>query len=134
MRISSPNSISRIFAPGKIQKSYLLQVHFESLFRQFDSRAAFHYLRSFRRVRVDFDGHTAASKAKASVDGRRMGDNDVHCYLLQVNTNTVEPDNALDSVFRFSIHFFLLFSVFLAIYLRESLLLRLPNFQRRSLL
>lgn len=37
----------------------------EGLFRAFDPSATFHYLRSFRRARVDFASHSAASKARA---------------------------------------------------------------------
>ena len=55
------------------------------MFREYEPNATFHYLRSFRRVRVDFEAHLAASSAKLSLDGTPMENNNViHCYFLQV--------------------------------------------------
>ena len=57
---------------------------FEAAFREFESGAMFHYLRSFRRIRVDFDSHLSASNAKANMDGTPFGDSIIHCYFIQV--------------------------------------------------
>ena len=54
------------------------------MFREYEPNATFHYLRSFRRVRVDFEAHLAASRAKLSMDGTPFGQNVIHCYFLQV--------------------------------------------------
>lgn len=54
------------------------------MFKEYEPNATFHYLRSFRRVRVDFEAHLAASSAKLSLDGTPMGNNVIHCYFLQV--------------------------------------------------
>ena len=62
------------------------QANFEAMFREYESNATFHYLRSFRRVRVDFEAHLAASRAKLELDGTPLGDNVIHCYFLQVST------------------------------------------------
>ena len=61
------------------------QANFEAMFREYESNATFHYLRSFRRVRVDFEAHLAASRAKLELDGTPLGDNVIHCYFLQVS-------------------------------------------------
>ena len=61
------------------------QANFEAMFREYEPNATFHYLRSFRRVRVDFEAHLAASRAKLSMDGTPLGNNVIHCYFLQVN-------------------------------------------------
>ena len=55
------------------------------MFREYELNATFHYLRSFRRVRVDFEAHFAASSAKLSLNGTPLGDNVIQCYFLQVS-------------------------------------------------
>ena len=65
------------------------QAKFECLFREFEPCAAFHYLRSFRRIRVDFDSHLSASKAKISMDNTPFGDTVINCYFVQVNAALV---------------------------------------------
>jgi len=57
---------------------------FESLFQDVETPLAFHYLRSFRRVRVDFASNLAAARAKDSLDMTPVGDNIIHCYFIQV--------------------------------------------------
>ena len=64
---------------------FFFQANFEAMFREYESNATFHYLRSFRRVRVDFEAHLAASRAKLELDGTPLGDNVIHCYFLQVS-------------------------------------------------
>jgi len=57
---------------------------FECIFREFEACAAFHYLRSFRRIRVDFESHLSASKAKVSMDNTPFGETVINCYFVQV--------------------------------------------------
>merc|ERR1712062_885474 len=61
-----------------------IKANFEAMFREYEPNATFHYLRSFRRVRVDFEAHLAASRAKLSMDGTPFGQNVIHCYFLQI--------------------------------------------------
>ena len=62
-----------------------LQATFEALFREFDPCAVFCYLRSFRRVRIDFNSHITAAAAKANLDGQAVADSVIHCYFVQVS-------------------------------------------------
>merc|ERR1711953_1028876 len=39
-----------------------IKANFEAMFREYEANATFHYLRSFRRVRVDCEAHLAASR------------------------------------------------------------------------
>jgi hypothetical protein len=61
-----------------------LQANFEQMFREFDRSCVFHYLRSFRRVRVDFETHVTAANAKLNLDGTPIADDIIHCYFIQV--------------------------------------------------
>lgn len=61
-----------------------IKSNFETMFREFEQSATFHYLRSFRRVRIDFSSHLCASSAKANLDNTPLGDNIIHCYFIQV--------------------------------------------------
>ena len=65
--------------------SIFLQAHFERMFRDFEVGAAFHYLPSFRRIRVDFASHLSASKAKQHMESTIIGENTIHCYFIQVS-------------------------------------------------
>ena len=55
------------------------------MFREFDPGCIFHYLRSFRRVRVDFETHGTAANAKLNLDGTPIGEDTIHCYFIQVS-------------------------------------------------
>lgn len=63
----------------------LLKAEFESRFLAFDSDIAFYYIRTFRRVRLDFSCGETAAAAKSSLDGLvgRSG-NTMHCFFLKV--------------------------------------------------
>lgn len=61
-----------------------IKANFEQMFREFESGCMFHYLRSFRRVRVDFESHLNAANAKLNLDGTPVGDNTIHCYFIQL--------------------------------------------------
>ena len=54
------------------------------MFRDFEVGATFHYLPSFRRIRVDFESHLSASNAKQHMDSTIIGENTIHCYFIQV--------------------------------------------------
>jgi hypothetical protein len=61
------------------------------MFREFETTAVFHYLRSFRRIRIDFVSHLTASKAKATMDNTPLGNNIIHCYFIQVECEARLP-------------------------------------------
>ena len=67
-----------------------MQAKFECIFREFEACAAFHYLRSFRRIRVDFESHLSASKAKVSMDNTPFGETVINCYFVQVRSSENE--------------------------------------------
>jgi len=72
-----------------------IKSNFETMFREYELNATFHYLRSFRRVRVDFEAHFAASSAKLSLNGTPLGDNVIQCYFLQILSPRTEEDSHL---------------------------------------
>jgi len=57
---------------------------FESQFLTYDSDIAFYYIRTFRRVRIDFTSHSAAAAAKSQLDAAVVGQNTMHCYWLRL--------------------------------------------------
>jgi len=57
---------------------------FEMMFQEVVPPVAFHYLRSFQRVRVDFTSNVAAGLVKNSLDLTLVRDQPIHCYFLQV--------------------------------------------------
>jgi len=97
---TSPNVVMRGLGPSaeeELPKSIIvtnvdtsvfenpqLKAHFERMFRDFEPGASFHYLPSFRRIRVDFESHLSASNAKQQMDSTILGDNTIHCYFIQV--------------------------------------------------
>ena len=72
------------------------------MFRDFEVGAAFHYLRSFRRIRVDFESPLSASNAKQHIDSTIIGENTIHCYFIQVSgvlgLFNIDAGNFLDNV------------------------------------
>jgi len=73
----------------------LAKEDFESRFLAYEADIAFYYIRTFRRVRVDFSCHAVAAKAKAKLDAALVGQNTVHCYWLRVSG----PGQGQDSLF-----------------------------------
>ena len=68
-----------------------LQMEFEKLFRTFDATATFHYLKSFRRARVDFSSPSITSKARIHLHQTPFGENVMNCFFGQppiLNKNT----------------------------------------------
>jgi len=62
----------------------LAKSEFESKFLVFEANAAFYYIRTFRRVRIDFTNHLVASAAKNKLDMGIVGNNTIHCYFIKV--------------------------------------------------
>jgi len=64
----------------------MAKADFESLFLAFDKTAAFYYIRTFRRVRIDFEGPDTAASAKTHLDMKVIGSspNPIHCYFFKV--------------------------------------------------
>jgi len=62
----------------------LVKSEFQSRFLAFEAGAAFYYIRTFRRVRVDFSTHLAAAAAKSQLDMGVVGNNTIHCYFIKV--------------------------------------------------
>lgn len=62
----------------------LVKSEFESRFLAFEAAAAFYYIRTFRRVRIDFTNHLVASAAKIQLDMGVVGNNTIHCYFIKV--------------------------------------------------
>ena len=63
----------------------LTKTSFETMFREYDCGASFHYLRCIRRIRVDFESHLTASVAKQKLDNTLVANNVIHCYFIQVS-------------------------------------------------
>lgn len=87
-----PKSIIVTNVDLSVFDSVEVKANFEAMFREYEPNATFHYLRSFRRVRVDFEAHPAASSAKLSLDGTPMGNNVIHCYFLQILSPCTDED------------------------------------------
>ena len=94
---SSPNNLNVSGEEDELPKSVIVtnvdmnvfddtqtKSNFEIMFREYDQSASFHYLRSFRRIRVDFESNLSATMAKQKLDNTLMGNNAIHCYLIQV--------------------------------------------------
>jgi len=69
------------------------KTEFEQLFQEVVPPLAFHYLRSFQRVRIDYTSNVAASMAKNSLDLTLVRDQPIHCYFIQV----LSPCNSEDT-------------------------------------
>lgn len=70
---------------------FLKQREFEALFRTFEETATFHYLKSFRRARVDFGSNETASRARVHLHQTPIGDSMMNCFFGQppvINKNT----------------------------------------------
>jgi len=62
----------------------LAKAEFESRFLVFDPDISFYYIRTFRRVRIDFSCRSLASAAKGSMDAAVVGGNTIHVYWLRI--------------------------------------------------
>ena len=71
----------------------MVKDNFESLFLAFDKSAAFYYIRTFRRVRIDFLSTTEATGAKNHLDQKIIGGSPIHCYFIKIYGPS-DPDEA----------------------------------------
>merc|ERR1711953_833093 len=62
----------------------MVKSEFEAEFLAFDKTAAFYYIRTFRRVRIDFSSTNQAAAARSSLDMKVLGVNPIHCYFIKV--------------------------------------------------
>jgi len=62
----------------------LVKSEFEAEFLAFDITAAFYYIRTFRRVRIDFSSTSQATSARSSLDMKVVGSCPIHCYFIKV--------------------------------------------------
>jgi len=70
----------------------LAKAEFESRFSVFDPDIIFYYIRTFRRVRIDFSCRSLAATAKTSMDAALVGGNTVHVYWLRMCTPSTGGD------------------------------------------
>nr|CAG4652239.1 EOG090X0FJX [Triops cancriformis] len=82
---SEPLSTSLIATnlPRAVFQDPSLKSDFENLFLGFDSTATFHYLKSFRRARVDFTSPTAAGSARIHLHQSVFAGSPVNVYFAQ---------------------------------------------------
>nr|CAG4636584.1 EOG090X0FJX [Eubosmina coregoni]SVE70117.1 EOG090X0FJX [Eubosmina coregoni] len=86
-----PTSLIVTNLPKALFAEQHLKTELEALFRTFDESATFHYLRSFRRARVDFSSNAIASKARLHLHHTPFGDSVMNCFFGQpplMNKNT----------------------------------------------
>nr|SVE75445.1 EOG090X0FJX [Daphnia dolichocephala] len=86
-----PTSLIVTNLPTELFFQQELKTELEALFRTFDESARFHYLRSFRRARVDFSSHGIATKARIHLHHTPFGDSIMNCFFGQpplVNKNS----------------------------------------------
>ncbi|XP_022652612.1 calcipressin-1-like isoform X1 [Varroa destructor] len=60
-----------------------LRERFEAIFQAYDADATFQYLKSFRRVRVNFTTPQRAAEARIRCHGLKFGENRLACYFTQ---------------------------------------------------
>nr|CAG4651399.1 EOG090X0FJX [Simocephalus serrulatus]SVE94556.1 EOG090X0FJX [Simocephalus serrulatus] len=86
-----PTSLIVTNLPQELFFQQELKTELEALFRTFDDTATFHYLRSFRRARVDFANNSIASKARVHLHHTPFGESVMNCFFGQapfVNKNS----------------------------------------------
>lgn len=68
----------------------------EDLFREFSSAASFHWLKSFRRLRVNYENAISAASARIQLHQYKINNSQINCYFAQPvtpvsNTNLKLP-------------------------------------------
>lgn len=74
----------------------LLKSKFESLFSAYDQEVKFRYLKSFRRVRLDFSNSQAAGEARCNLNQYKLGNTEFRCYpaqLIRAGNTSSEDEN-----------------------------------------
>ncbi|XP_071746722.1 calcipressin-2 isoform X2 [Lepeophtheirus salmonis] len=69
-----------------------IKANFENMFREFGQSATFHYLRSFRRIRIGYGNHVSALQAKTHLHNTPVGSKIIHCFFLQVLSTRADED------------------------------------------
>nr|CAG4638793.1 EOG090X0FJX [Cyclestheria hislopi] len=78
-----PTSIIVTNLPHAVFSNQQLKREFESLFHVYEDNPAFHYLKSFRRARVDFSSPLLAAKARVELHRTSFAGETVNCYFAQ---------------------------------------------------
>ena len=74
----------------------VLKSKFESLFKDYDTNVAFRYLKSFKRVRLDFSRAELAEEARIKLNDYQLGSSSFKCYsaqMIRMPTNCNSLDN-----------------------------------------
>ncbi len=66
----------------------VLKQRLEGLFQLYGEDAAFHYFRSFKRVRVTYSSAASAIQARIKMHMSNLGDNELKCYFGQPTVST----------------------------------------------
>lgn len=77
-----------------------MKSRFESLFTNYDQNVTFRYLKSFRRVRLDFTNPQTAETARSNLAEFRLGNTEFKCYSAQFikpNYNSSSQDSGMTS-------------------------------------
>lgn len=69
---------------------------FEDLFRTFESTASFHYFKSFRRARVNFESPDSAAQARIQCHQMKFADSVLNCYFAQASSPDGEERDLKD--------------------------------------
>jgi len=74
---------------------------FEHLFRSYDQNVDFKYLKSFKRVRLDFSSERNAETARLNLNNYRLGNSTFRCYRAQMitlptNNRNMESDDIMN--------------------------------------
>nr|CAG4649755.1 EOG090X0FJX [Scapholeberis mucronata]SVE93937.1 EOG090X0FJX [Scapholeberis mucronata] len=86
-----PTSLIVTNLPQELFFQQDMKTELEALFRTFDESATFHYLRSFRRARVDFSSSSIAAKARVHLHHTPFGSSVMNCFFGQaplINKNS----------------------------------------------
>lgn len=78
-----------------------LRSNFESLFTNYDSNITFRYLKSFKRVRLDFSSDIQAQTARSNLNNHPLGNSKFKCYpaqmiKLQGKKGSLDESNSMD--------------------------------------
>jgi len=71
-----------------------MQARFEALFLAFDPNITFRYLKSFRRVRLDFSNFESAELARSNLNTYQLGNTQFKCYsahIIKPTNNNQDP-------------------------------------------
>lgn len=78
-----PTSIIVTSIHSSVFRSDQLKEEMEDLFRQFSPLVTFHWLKSFKRLRVNFESSTAAANARLQLHQYPFNESIISCYFAQ---------------------------------------------------